>query len=134
MRVLAIQLENEEYDSLAALAARTGKQPEKLAAELLLAWVRGREAEQHQGDEASRRRFLMLRLQDKDRELAAIAAELNVRPEVVARWDERIRTEPEEWSKAFVFASKSVDPLSWEMTIRDRFYDLWGHRPRAHPG
>lgn len=134
MRVLQVHLENQDYDRLAALAAKSGKAAEDLATEAILLWAKAREADLREGEETLKKRLIKLRLQNKERSLAAIAQELGLPEDVVTRWDLGMRASPEEWSKAFVFASKSADPLTWEMTIRERFYDLWGHRPLAHGG
>jgi hypothetical protein len=129
MRVLQVQLENQDFDRLAALAAKSGKAAEDLATEAILLWAKAREADLREGEETLKRRLIKLRVQSKDRSLAAIAQELGLPEDVVTRWDLAMRASPAEWSKAFVYASKSTDPLVWEMTLRDRFYDLWGHRP-----
>lgn len=131
MRVLEVRLENEDYDRLVALAGREGKPVEEVAAEALVAACAAREKALVVDDETLRNRFIKLVLQQKDRKLDSIAAELGVPVETTERWNRQIRSIPAEWSKAFVFASKSYDPLTWEMTIRERFYGLWGHRPQA---
>ena len=39
--------------------------------------------------------------------------------------------DPEVWSKAYFDLKKSVDPLLWEMTLRDKFAGFWGEKPRG---
>jgi len=129
MRVLQIHLENEDYDRLVAIAAKKAKQPEELAAEGLVEWMRLKESEPVAGEETLKRRFLKLRLEDRD--VDAVATELQMPVEVVRDWDRAIRQSPAEWSKAFVYANKTIDALSWEMKIKNRFFTLWGHRPQA---
>jgi hypothetical protein len=107
---------------------------EEQAAEAILQWARAKENESREGEETLKRRLIKLRLQDKDRSLESLAEEIGVSVDLVSRWDRGMRGSPEEWSKAFVFASKNTDPLTWEMTLRSRFYDLWGHRPLAQGG
>ena len=131
MRVLEVRLENDDYDRLAAAAGKAGTTPEAAAAEAVMAWIRLREKEVQVDDEALRQRLIKLRLKDKDRGLASIAEEIGVGLEVAERLNRQIRSGGAEWSRAFIFASKSVDPLTWEMTVRERFYDLWGHRPQS---
>jgi hypothetical protein len=131
MRVLEVRLENDDYDRFAAAAAKAGTPPETAAAEAVMAWTRLREKEGTIDEEALRQRFIRLRLKDRDRTLGAIAQEMGVDVAVTERWNRQIRSGAADWSRAFVFASKSVDPLTWEMTVRDRFYDLWGHRPQT---
>jgi len=131
MRVVQVRLENDDYDRLAAFAAGTGKEPEQLAAEAILIWMRSKDVEKKGGDEILRRTFIKLRLKGKDRTLRSVAEEAALPLETVERWDREIRGSPEEWSKAFQSAGKSSDPLAWEMTLRERFYDIWGHRPQS---
>ena len=131
MRVLEVRLENDDYDRLATVAGSAGKAVEEVAAEALLSWIRGKEKALRVDDEVLRQGLIKARLQDRDQDLKSIAAELGVPLETAERWDREIRGVPAEWSKAFVFASKSFNPLTWEMTVRERFYGLWGHRPQA---
>jgi len=127
MRVLELRLENEDYARLAAIAARRGSQPEELAARGLLEWVGRCEKESAASDEEMKHRFLKLRLADKP--FDAIAAELQVSADTLKEWDRSIKQSPAEWSKAFAFANRSTDALTWEMKLKERFFDLWGHRP-----
>lgn len=128
MRVLSVRLENDAYDALAGLAGAAGKPPEVLASEAVAAWLADRAREAQRAGNEGRSAYVAIRVSGKDP--VAAAAALGLSREVVDTWDREIRGSPAAWTGAFSAASRSVDPLTWEMTTRERFYGIWGHRPK----
>lgn len=129
MRTIELVLENEEYERLLRLCEEQKREPAAAAREVLLEWLRGQEKRSGEEEWEVRKRYMRARLQEREPNLAAIAESLGLTEETLRRWDAEIRRDPQQWRRAFVFVNKSTDPLRWEMTIKDRFYDAWGHPP-----
>ena len=127
MRVLEVQLENDLYDTLAAEAESRGTSCGELVALVVGEWVEQRLREREEKEWETRRLYLKLRVQKQEQE--RIAERLKIPVERLREWDQRIRSDPAQWSKAYFALKKSVDPLMWEMTFRNRFRDLWGEKP-----
>ena len=127
MRILQIKIENDEYDRLVAYAAEAGREVGDIAREVLAGWMEGREQEKRQSEWKDRMRYVKLRIGGK--ELQQIAEALGVSRDTVLAWEQEIRALPDVWSKAYFELKKSVDPLMWEMTYRDKFANFWGEKP-----
>lgn len=127
MRILQIKIENDEYDRLVAYAAEAGREVGDIAREVLARWMEGREQEKRQSEWKDRMRYARLRVGGKD--LQQIADALGVARDTVHAWEREIRSVPEVWSRTYFELKKSVDPLLWEMTYRNKFSDFWGEKP-----
>ena len=122
MKELNLMLDDSVFEVLTTKAAEKGESVRGLVEDLInRTWGSVDSAE----DEWSRiQRFLVARV--KGAEFVDLARQLGESEQALRDWDERIRTNPSEWRKAFFYLRKKTDSIDWELKTMDAFYDHWG--------
>ncbi len=131
MRQIVIDFEDADFGAIEKLAQEQGKSVPDLVRALVSGGLGRLREQMEQVEWGQIERFIKLRLSGLD--CAHAAESLQVPEEKAAEWDNRIRTVPSAWQKAFMFARKSTDALSWEMKVMDRFQERWGNQSSPKP-
>ena len=127
MKKVTFLLEEDLYEQITKAAFDKKIDISDLAKEIVMNWIKKDAGGNVMSQEDVKRRYIRLRIQDKP--IEHIGKELGISQTILEGWENDIRQTPNEWMKTFIFIRKSTDPLTWELKIQDRFYDIWGKKP-----
>jgi hypothetical protein len=128
MKEIRIKLSEPQYVLLSTLAEKSDTIPDELAQEQVISWLNQHSEETSAAGENKRDEFIKMRMEELD--FPTIARKLGCPEEKLLEWDSKIRGELKSWNGAYFLMRRASDPLSWEMKMMDRFFELWGQRPQ----
>ena len=128
MKEIRIKLSESQYILLSTLAEKSDATPDELVQEQIISLLNQQSEETSAAGENKRDEFIKMRMQELD--FPAIARKLGCPEEKLLEWDSKIRGDTKVWNSAYFLMRKVSDPLSWEMKMMDRFFELWGQRPQ----